>query len=668
VAAFDLAYGLPAPKLSVVAPFDRSAKPALATSEEVLDVEMVHTVAPGANIKIVLVKPSGGTFAQRFAAFTAGIQYGISHGDVISFSHSFGEQCFTPSLVASVHAVLEQARAAHVTVVGSSGDYGSVGKPCGGGKFTPVKEVGYPASDPLVLAAGGTRLDANSTTGAYKHETVWNRPAEAGRGAKRAHSDASGGGVSIFFKAPSYQSGVPGISSESRGVPDVASDADAATGLALAKVVGGRTKIAPDGGTSAAAPMWAGLILLADQYAGSRLGFVNQAIYAIAESSSYTAAFHDVTAGDNTVIFGRSTITGYQATTGWDLVTGWGSPDAQNLIPLLAGGGPAPAPPAPSVTISSPAPGGSYAQGQAVPTSFSCVEGTGGPGLTSCDDSNGTLTSSGGSGRLATASLGSYTYTVTAVSQDGQSASASLSYTVSAGGGGGGGRSPAIDLGGSPATSLGANVVERPGIRVSCPAGGSACTIAAIATAPGSGVATVGSDRVALAPGASTPVAFALTAQATGVLRTARQIRATVAVTSEAGNGPAVVAQKTVTIGAMAASSNFYVSRLALARDGTLRFRVRVPGPGRVAVLETAWTDNLAYAAELQPAQRRFAFARAFAGAAGAAPVIPFAIRAAGLAHRLVGHHRYRMTLRLWVTYRPRGGAPVSLGIYGLHA
>ena len=90
------------------------------------------------------------------------------------------------------------------------------------------------------------------------------------------------------------------------------------------------------GGTSAAAPLWAGLIALADQYAGRHLGFVNPAIYRIAQSSAYHRAFHDISSGNNTVQFPPVTITGYNAGPGWDPVTGWGSPDAANLIPLPA--------------------------------------------------------------------------------------------------------------------------------------------------------------------------------------------------------------------------------------------------------------------------------------------------------------------------------------------
>jgi subtilase family serine protease len=88
-----------------------------------------------------------------------------------------------------------------------------------------------------------------------------------------------------------------------------------------------------EGGTSAAAPFWAGLIALADQEAGHPLGVVNSAIYRIARSPKYLKAFHDVTTGNNTVVVDGVTMPGYQAGPGWDPVTGWGTPDAQVFVP-----------------------------------------------------------------------------------------------------------------------------------------------------------------------------------------------------------------------------------------------------------------------------------------------------------------------------------------------
>jgi len=105
--------------------------------------------------------------------------------------------------------------------------------------------------------------------------------------------------------------------------------------MAIAFSSGSRTYLMAGGGVSVAAPLWAAVIALADQYAGRHLGFVNPALYRIGRSTSYHQAFHDVTTGTNDVPFPAQTSTGYSAAPGWDPVTGWGSPNAQTLVPLL---------------------------------------------------------------------------------------------------------------------------------------------------------------------------------------------------------------------------------------------------------------------------------------------------------------------------------------------
>jgi subtilase family serine protease len=214
-----------------------------------------------------------------------------------------------------MNAALEKAREQHVTVVASSGDTGTVSDQ------GPPRQVSLPASDPLVLAVGGTTLDATWATGAYHGEMAWNEGTEA-----------SGGGYSKLFVRPTYQNGVARIGA-TRGVPDVAANADSSTAMALDFADGG---LYPAQGTSAATPLWAGVIALADQQAGQHLGFVNPAIYAIAGGPAYHQAFHDVVTGDNSVLWPTGVFAGYTAGPGWDPVTGWGSPNAQYLVPLLA--------------------------------------------------------------------------------------------------------------------------------------------------------------------------------------------------------------------------------------------------------------------------------------------------------------------------------------------
>lgn len=335
MARFDSLFGLPAARLRVVNSLAGTPSPWLAGGEEVEDAEMVHAVAPGAAISIVPVKQSAVRSPADFAAaLTAFLRLGATHGGVLSISATIGEHYLTPAEVAGMDAALRADRDHHVTVVAASGDKG-VASDLHFGSTAPVKEVSLPASDPLVLAAGGTSLTADRATGAYIGETAWNTlpsPPSPGDG-----SSASGGGFSHLFARPGYQDGVPGAEA-TRGIPDVAGDAAFDTGMAVASSGGpaGQAIVRPATGTSAAAPFWAGLVALADQLAHRHLGFINPAIYRIARSPLYHAASHDITTGGNTFVLPPTTITGYPAGPGWDPVTGWGTPDTRVLVPLLA--------------------------------------------------------------------------------------------------------------------------------------------------------------------------------------------------------------------------------------------------------------------------------------------------------------------------------------------
>ena len=317
LAAFDSKFGLPAAKLKVTTTLAGASAPYLAGTEEVEDTEIVHTIAPGASLDVVLVPANAITSAANFTAAVTGLLHVAitQHAAVVSISGSHGEHLFTPAQVASLHAALRQAAEHQVTVVASSGDTGVISD------NGPPKQVSLPASDPLVLGAGGTALGASTFTGAYHGEMAWN-----------ADTDASAGGYSSLFPRPAYQEGVARIG-RMRGVPDVAADADSTTAMSLLFT---RGVPLPAQGTSAATPLWAAVIALADQDAGQHLGFVNPAIYAIARGPAYHRAFHDVTTGDNSVFWPTGLFTGYTAGPGWDPVTGWGSPNAQYLVALLA--------------------------------------------------------------------------------------------------------------------------------------------------------------------------------------------------------------------------------------------------------------------------------------------------------------------------------------------
>jgi subtilase family serine protease len=345
MAGFDHLFHLPAARMRVVTALAGASAPWLAFGEEVLDVELVHALAPGATL-VILLLPSTSLHNTpgAVAAAVAGLRLGPALGSVMSISAAGqigGEHCVSRAQAGRVNAALQAAADRGMTVVAASGDIGAAAYQCdlysaltGTAPVSPGKGVGLLASDPLVLSAGGTSLTASHATGAWVSETAWGL-ASGNPGNQGGSFQASGGGFSQLFARPAYQAGVPGTGA-TRGVPDVSADASDRTGVAVVFSTGTRDTVQSHGGTSASAPIWAALIALADQYAGRHLGFVNPAIYQIARGPHYHQAFHDITTGNNTVQFPPTTITGYQATPGWDPVTGWGSPNAQVLIPLLA--------------------------------------------------------------------------------------------------------------------------------------------------------------------------------------------------------------------------------------------------------------------------------------------------------------------------------------------
>jgi len=293
LADFDSRFGLPPARIQVITTLaGPGASPWLGNEEETSDTQMVHAIAPEATIIELLVDPADIDTPAKYAdtLLPAMVRIAVRHhADVISGGGGDGEHLFTSAEAAAINAALEYAAAHHVTYVAGTGDTGVIGplNSVVGSTTQVVKDVILPASDPLVLAVGGTTLTASPRIGAYISETAWSAaPVPGGKG---DHSSASGGGFSRLFARPAYQDGVPG-SGAMRGVPDVAGDA-----------------------SDEATPFWAGLIALADQEAGRPLGFVNPAIYRIARGPLYHKAFHDITTGNNTVIYNGITITGYQA-------------------------------------------------------------------------------------------------------------------------------------------------------------------------------------------------------------------------------------------------------------------------------------------------------------------------------------------------------------------
>jgi len=221
-------------------------------------------------------------------------------------------------------AVLQDAAIQGVTFCTVSGDYGVNCSAYGGALSDGNQHVVYPGSDPWALCCGGTTI--GNVAGNSFDEYVWNDPA-AGQ-----LWGATGGGVSDFFTSlPSYQAdaGVPVSLRDGhvgRGVPDVAANASYNSGYQI--IVGGSPAVG--NGTSAAAPLWAGLIALINAALGENVGFVNPVLYALGSS-----VFRDIAAPPGPLDNGDGGVVGYPAGPGWDACTGWGSPNGTVLLQAL---------------------------------------------------------------------------------------------------------------------------------------------------------------------------------------------------------------------------------------------------------------------------------------------------------------------------------------------
>jgi kumamolisin len=231
---------------------------------------------------------------------------------VVSISWGKPEPGWTPQAMQAMEQAFQDAANMGIPVCVASGDNGS------SGDGTPSLKVNFPASAPHALACGGTTFIYSGTT--VTGETVWNDQ----------QGDGSGGGVSQIFPKPAYQSAVnvpppPAGTAGGRGVPDVAGVADPATGYIIV-FQGAETVI---GGTSAVAPLWAGLLARIGQSLGRAVGFPNNAIY----QPNFSGAFHDITQGNNDT---KGNLGQYSAGPGWDPCTGLGSPIGIALLKAIS--------------------------------------------------------------------------------------------------------------------------------------------------------------------------------------------------------------------------------------------------------------------------------------------------------------------------------------------
>ena len=275
-----------------------------ADGEVMLDIEVAAAVAPGATVAVYFAPNTDQGFLD---AITTAIHDTARKPGVISISWGGPESSWTGQALTAMDQACQAAAALGITITVACGDNGSTD-----GVTDGANHVDFPASSPHVLACGGTKLVGTNTT--ITSETVWNELAN--------NEGATGGGVSAVFALPTWQTnaGVPAPTTGTggRGLPDVAGNADPATGYKI--LVDGQNTVI--GGTSAVAPLWAGLITAANAANGSRAGFLNPALYAANESK----AFRDIVSGNNGT---------FQAGPGWDACTGLGSPIGTAIVGAL---------------------------------------------------------------------------------------------------------------------------------------------------------------------------------------------------------------------------------------------------------------------------------------------------------------------------------------------
>jgi kumamolisin len=292
-----------------------------ADGEVMLDIEVASSIAPGA--KIVVYFAAGVTDRDFLDAISQAVHDSVNNPGVISISWGGSESSASASFQTEFDQVLQSAAALGITVTIASGDSGAADE--GPNEWDNVAHTDFPASSPYALACGATNIQVSA--GQITAESVWNQNAAD---TQEDSFGASGGGISEFFSVPSYQTDIKLPSNVStgktgRGVPDVSGDGDPASGFKV-RVDGQEF---PIGGTSAVAPLWAGLIALINQKLNKRAGFINPILYA------NPSALRDVTVGTNKV--GTQKI-GYSAGAGWDACTGLGSPDGLKLLAALVGG------------------------------------------------------------------------------------------------------------------------------------------------------------------------------------------------------------------------------------------------------------------------------------------------------------------------------------------
>lgn len=361
LATFDQAFGLPAPpSLKIIQP--AGSVPAYDPTnydmggwafETTLDVEYAHVMAPGANLLLVETPVDETLGVQGFPQMIEAENYVINHdlGDVISQSFGATEETFpNAGSIYALRSAYFNALVHRVTVLASAGDAGATDESAydpstGQVNYFPFRVNSWPSSDPLVTSVGGTQLHLDPNGNRTAPDNVWNDTALFGGPA------AGGGGVSAVFSRPFFQNGVAHTVGRSRGTPDVAMSA-AVNGAAIIYLSVVNTAYGlngpmyyPVGGTSEASPLFSGIVAIADQAAGHRLGWLNPILYAFGDGAR--SPLTDITLGNNSVfgtqqlppVAGQTfSVTGYNAVPGYDLASGLGTADGARLVSALAGG------------------------------------------------------------------------------------------------------------------------------------------------------------------------------------------------------------------------------------------------------------------------------------------------------------------------------------------
>lgn len=298
--------------------------------ESTLDVEMAHAVAPDAKIVLVETGVAETEGVTGLPEMMDAEKYLIDHGvgDVITQSFGATENTFPGfdqgdfSSIQDLRYAFKDAARHGVTVLGSSGDGGATDATADGESDYPYPVNSWPSADPLVTSVGGTQLHLDDAGNRTAPDSVYN------------DYGAGGGGQSHVFARPSYQNGVRKAVGTRRGTPDISMAAAVDGGAWVYSSYDPKaTGWDVYGGTSESSPLFSGIVALADQLGGHRVGDIHQALYLLAKGNPKFTGIVDVADGTDNSYDG---VTGYTAVKGYDMATGVGTLDAARFVPALA--------------------------------------------------------------------------------------------------------------------------------------------------------------------------------------------------------------------------------------------------------------------------------------------------------------------------------------------